>query len=263
MALSPDGRTCVPVADGDSALETLRVMGMSDTEQNPSNSLVNQEVAGFDPERSTPSLWHSRRISKIDWQVVGTHRRMALVCGVQTQVTAISSTLREHMHTMLTTLAFSQDGRTYSPVVVTTTPFASGKQPLVRQTRMSCTGHTNSLSKVTQRICCYQHRWHFHRTKHPLISIQLWAGTLPVQVNDGTILLWDLAPSSMHETPWDVNADGDHQHFGSHTSLPHALGRSSPDLNGDGIVNILDLVRNRTAHWRIGIDFGREKNHFV
>ena len=58
--------------------------------------------------------------------------------------------------------------------------------------------------------------------------------------HDGTILLWDLAPS-LAQTPWDVNADGIINILDL-TFIASRFGENSPDLNGDGIVNILDLT---------------------
>lgn len=57
---------------------------------------------------------------------------------------------------------------------------------------------------------------------------------------DGTILLWDFTPV-LTQTPTDVNGDGV-VNILDLTFVASRFGENSPDLNGDGIVNVLDLV---------------------
>ena len=61
---------------------------------------------------------------------------------------------------------------------------------------------------------------------------------------DGTVLLWDvdaIAASEPTGTPADVNGDGDVNVLDL-VIVANAFGKSEPDVNGDGVVNVLDLV---------------------
>ena len=57
---------------------------------------------------------------------------------------------------------------------------------------------------------------------------------------DGTILLWDFTPVST-QTPADLNGDGV-VNILDLTFIASRFGENSPDVNGDGVVNVLDLV---------------------
>ncbi len=64
--------------------------------------------------------------------------------------------------------------------------------------------------------------------------------TLASGSRDGTILLWEIT-SGLTQIPADVNGDGVVNVLDL-TFIASRLGKASPDVNGDGVVNVLDLV---------------------
>ncbi len=62
--------------------------------------------------------------------------------------------------------------------------------------------------------------------------------TLASAGRSGTILLWDITPPAL---PEDVNGDGI-VNILDLVAVANAFGNMEPDLNGDGVVNIQDLV---------------------
>ena len=68
--------------------------------------------------------------------------------------------------------------------------------------------------------------------------------TLATGSSDGTVLLWDLMPSSPPQLPEDVNGDGvvNIQDLVTVAAAFGAAGNTPADVNGDGVVNIQDLV---------------------
>ena len=83
-------------------------------------------------------------------------------------------------------------------------------------------------------------------------AIAFWPdeNTLASAGYDSTILLWDLTPvltqvsnqqRNTRGIPWDVNGDGV-VNILDLTFIASRFGKDSPDVNGDGIVDILDLV---------------------
>lgn len=70
-------------------------------------------------------------------------------------------------------------------------------------------------------------------------------GTLASVNNDGTVLLWDMAPCAPERLPEDVNGDGvvDIRDLVEVAAALGETGDTPADVNGDGIVNIQDLVQ--------------------
>ena len=63
---------------------------------------------------------------------------------------------------------------------------------------------------------------------------------------DGTVLVWDLAPSTIEDfSMGDVNGDGEVNIFDLVQVAANLgkIGENDADVNGDGVVNILDLVQ--------------------
>ena len=77
--------------------------------------------------------------------------------------------------------------------------------------------------------------------------------TLASASSDGTILLWDIAPFlPIIIVNEDVNGDGV-VNILDLVTVASALGHTGQigaDVNGDGVVNILDLVTVAGAHWQ-------------
>ena len=122
-------------------------------------------------------------------------------------------------------------------MVATTTPFGLWEAATGEQLAL-LTGHTNVLS-ITRAAAISTVSFSPNQTSADFDTAAGWH--LASASYDGTILLWDLAPS-LAETPWDANTDGVINILDL-TFIASRFGESSPDLNGDGIVNILDLVR--------------------
>ena len=132
-------------------------------------------------------------------------------------------------------MAFSQDGSLLASGSYDNTirlwEAATGEQLAL------LTGHTNSLS-ITGAAAISTVSFSPNQTSANFNTTAGW--TLASASHDGTILLWNLAPS-LAQTPWDVNADGIINILDL-TFIASRFGQKTPDLNGDGIVNILDLV---------------------